>query len=121
MQKFGALGRITKAGGRLERILAETSEERALALASLRYLRRTIRNRDAYSYTQNVRAFRFYVVEWVVLPGLTPETGRAGYSTEAHLVNLTLRAADVAAPHANVGGFSGKDHAPQRPVGRRRR
>ena len=71
VQKFGALGKITQTGGCLERILAETPEgERDLALASLRYLRRTIRNRDAHSYTQNVRAFHFYAVERVVLPAL---------------------------------------------------
>ena len=34
---------------------------------------------------------------------------------------LTLRSADAAAPRANVGGISGKGHAPAVGEGRRRR
>jgi len=42
--------------------------ERAFVVAAFELLRSTIRNRDAHRYTQNVRAFHFYLIEILFVP-----------------------------------------------------
>jgi hypothetical protein len=61
---FGTLGKLP-----LNSIL-QGAPDRALVLAAFKLLTKTVRNRDAHRYTENVRAFHFHVVGALFVPAL---------------------------------------------------